>query len=220
MSGVDAEEVRRLIAAGESSRVEFKRGLPRPEKTARTLAAFANTRGGHFLVGVGDRGEVLGAPHPRRTAAQLRAIAREAVEPSVALRVTTAQMTEGPVVVASVGLSEARPHRVQRVDGTLEAPVRIGSSTRAASGRALESIEHGAGHGGRAGLDPLERDVLDWVARQGEAGTSATGRCTVERFAADRSVGVVRARRAFVKLERAGRLLGVGGGSQRTYSLP
>lgn len=53
-----SERLREVIAAGEGRQVEFKRGLPRDEKTARTLVAFANTRGGLLIVGVGDRGEL------------------------------------------------------------------------------------------------------------------------------------------------------------------
>lgn len=210
---LDADELLRRIEAGEGSRLEFKSGLPRPRKVARTLAAFANTRGGCLLVGVGDRGEVLGAPHPRRTIAALREIAAGHVDPPLAPQVRTVRVDGRSVVVAVVGLSDARPHAVRREDGTTEVPVRIGSSTRAARGAALRAVEVAA-RDGRAGLDPLERRLLDWVARQGDAGGTAQG------FASAANVGAARARRAFVKLERAGRLLGHGDGARRTYALP
>ncbi|HKX45616.1 MAG TPA: ATP-binding protein, partial [Planctomycetota bacterium] len=57
---MEANEVRRLAMEGEGSRAEFKRGLPPDEKVARTLAGFANTRGGLLLVGVEDRGALCG----------------------------------------------------------------------------------------------------------------------------------------------------------------
>jgi len=217
---LDAEDVRRLIAAGEGSKVEFKQGLPRAPKVARTLAAFANTRGGHFLVGVEDRGAVLGAPHPAQTARELREIAIHSIRPPLRPTVQVLDLDGLPIVIASIALSSHRPHEVDREDGTVEIPVRIGSSTRAARGAALEALRNGRSPKGRSGLDALERSVLDWIGRQGDGGTQSQGRCTPQAFAKASNVGVARARRAFVKLERAGHLIGHGTGSRRFYSRP
>lgn len=217
---LDADEVLRIVAEGEGSRVEFKQGLPRREKVARTLAAFANTRGGHFLVGVGDRGEILGAPHPGDTAAELRAIAAEEVEPPLRPKVEIVRVEELPVVVATVGLSDARPHAVDRGGGRLELPVRVGSSTRAASGPALEALTRAGRAEGLAGLSPLERDVLAWVADRPDFDGNGAPDATPQGFAKSRNIGVTRAKRAFVKLERAGRLVGYGHGAKRTYGRP
>jgi predicted HTH transcriptional regulator len=214
------EELRERLAAGESSRLEFKRGLPRPGKVARTLAAFANTRGGLLLIGVDDRGRVLGAADPRAVAAEIREIAERLVEPSLHPTCTVHEFTEGAVVVAAVGLSDHRPHQVRREDGESEVPVRLGSSTRAAHGPALEALRLRAGAGSRGSLEPFERQVLEWVEAQGDGGTTAAGRATPQAFAAARNVGLARARRAFVKLERAGLLLGDGVGARRTYARP
>ena len=63
-------------------------------------------------------------------------------------------------------------------------------------------------------------DVLAWIEDQGDAGTTDQGRATVQAFARARNVGVARARRAFVKLERAGRLVGHGSGARRFYARP
>jgi len=52
----------RLIEQGESETVEFKTFLPPDNVIARDLIAFANTRGGILIVGVDDRGAVLGLP--------------------------------------------------------------------------------------------------------------------------------------------------------------
>ena len=62
---IDPAELVLSIAEGEGKSLEFKRGLPRDVRVARTLCAFANTRGGLLLIGVGDRGEIVGAPRPR-----------------------------------------------------------------------------------------------------------------------------------------------------------
>src|SRR5262245_16438696 len=104
-----AAEILALIAEGEGKQLEFKSGLPRDERAARTLAAFANTRGGTLLVGIGDRGEVLGAPHPRETARKLRAIASANVEPPVSIDVALVDVDGRPIVCCWVPLSASRP---------------------------------------------------------------------------------------------------------------
>ena len=54
------EGMARVIANGESETAEFKLRLPPDHVVARELAAFSNTKGGILLIGVGDRGEILG----------------------------------------------------------------------------------------------------------------------------------------------------------------
>ena len=55
------DAVRALLQSGESETVEFKAALRDPSTLARLIAAFANSKGGTILVGVGDHGEILGA---------------------------------------------------------------------------------------------------------------------------------------------------------------
>jgi predicted HTH transcriptional regulator len=49
-----------LIAQGEHEMLEFKYTINDSRKIARTLVAFANTSGGHLLVGIKDNGVVSG----------------------------------------------------------------------------------------------------------------------------------------------------------------
>ena len=209
-----------LLREGEGSRTEFKRGLPRESKVARTLAAFANTRGGVLFVGVDDRGHPVGAPRPRDTLAEVRRIAREAVRPPLAVDARIVDLEGARIVLARVGLSDERPHRVDRDDGEEEVPFRHGSSTRRAGPSTLRALASGSRADGYAGLSDLERRALAWVEAQGDAGTTAAGRTTASAFAAAANVGVSRARRTLVKLERAGRLFGHGRGAGRTWSRP
>jgi predicted HTH transcriptional regulator len=49
-----------LIAQGEHETLEFKYEVNDARKIARTLVAFANTKGGHLLVGIKDNGVISG----------------------------------------------------------------------------------------------------------------------------------------------------------------
>jgi predicted HTH transcriptional regulator len=213
-----AAELLRAIAAGEGKNLEFKRGLPGDAKLARTLCAFANTRGGLLLIGVGDRGDLVGAPRPRETMARLRGVARARLEPGLAVEVGAVLLDHarrGPrgrrIVWCSVPISSDRPHAAVDDQGEREIVARVGASNRRASGAMLSAIR--AQRAAGASLDGLQRDVLRWVeARRAPA--------TVAAFARERNVGLQRARRAFTRLELAGRLVAHGSGARREYALP
>lgn len=207
-------ELARVLAEGEGSRAEFKLGLPRPEKVARSLCALANTRGGLLVVGVDDLGRARGVTDPAAVQRELRRVARELVEPPVPVRTQRVALEGRAVVVSSVPLSPDRPHAARREDGSAEVVVRVGSSNRAARGAALEALRYQ--RRGRGSLDELERRVLDFVARRARGTKGATP----DEFARAHNVGKQRARRAFLRLEREGHLVGHGVGARRAYAMP
>ena len=214
---VDATELRAWIASGEGRDLEFKRGLPRDRKTARTLCAFANTRGGRLLVGVTDRGEVYGVSRPREVVARLREICRTELDPALDVVLKSVRLDGKSVVCCSVPLSPSRPHAVVGDDdGTQEIVVRVGASNRRARGATLEALRRPRG---KSGLDALQKRVLAWVEARSHSAQPG-GSVTVRDFAKPHNIGMQRARRAFVQLEREGRLVGHGSGPNRVYSRP
>jgi predicted HTH transcriptional regulator len=58
------QDLKKLVALGESSTLEFKRKATYPEKIVREMIAFANTKGGILLVGVGDDRSLPGLKFP------------------------------------------------------------------------------------------------------------------------------------------------------------
>jgi predicted HTH transcriptional regulator len=56
--------LKKLVALGESSTLEFKRKATYPEKIVREMIAFANTKGGILLLGVGDDRSLPGLKFP------------------------------------------------------------------------------------------------------------------------------------------------------------
>ncbi len=208
------EELRRLVAKGEGKALEFKCGLPRDEKVARTLCAFANTRGGLLLVGVDDRGVFRGAPRARETRSRLRAVAAGWLDPPLSVETGSVEVDGARVVWCSVPLSPARPHAAIDLEGRRLVLVRAGSSNRAASGATLAAIRVPAAS---RGLDLLQRQVLAWVVARSRAARAPGGDATVAGFARAHNVGLQRARRAFTHLELAGKLVGHGAGARRVF---
>jgi predicted HTH transcriptional regulator len=56
----EVRDLKKLVAQGESSFLEFKRKASYPDKIVREMIAFANAQGGTLLVGVSDDGEIPG----------------------------------------------------------------------------------------------------------------------------------------------------------------
>lgn len=211
-------ELLELIAEGEGRKTEFKRGLPQAERLARTLCAFANTRGGMLFIGVNDNGSLYGVSQPRRVMADLRRVAEEFIEAPLRIQTTTVLCGDLAVVAAQVPVSMARPHSVIRKNQPNEIVVRIGSSNRVARGATLDALRNGKSRKRTKGS--LEAQILAWVDQRTNLSETPGGDASPEFFSKNHNVGVQRARRAFVRLERDGLLVGHGKGTRRIYCRP
>ncbi len=59
-SAMSLNDLKHLVRTGEGTFLEFKRTVSSPEKIAREISAFANTKGGTLLVGVDDDKSLYG----------------------------------------------------------------------------------------------------------------------------------------------------------------
>ena len=78
------EHLQDIIAQGESPTLEFKRTLTK--KLGRELCAFANSDGGILLVGIANRGRIVGIADHDRAKPRIERIARSA-EPPIAVEI-------------------------------------------------------------------------------------------------------------------------------------
>jgi len=69
-----------LIAQGEGPALEFKRSLGKT--LGRELCAFANSGGGTLLIGISDRGRIVGVDSHNRARSRIRSVARS-VDPPI-----------------------------------------------------------------------------------------------------------------------------------------
>ncbi len=117
-----------LIRQGEGERLEFKQRTTHPTRIARTLASLANTKGGRVLVGVDDKGRVIGVRDVEEELYQLREAARHYIEPPLDEQLRFREVTSGEgrvVLVVTVPESPQKPHRAQVADGDWRAYVRV-----------------------------------------------------------------------------------------------
>ena len=59
---MDKTELKKIISRGEDSRLQFKEDLRSTDQLAAEMVAFSNSEGGRILVGVSDKGKVIGIP--------------------------------------------------------------------------------------------------------------------------------------------------------------
>lgn len=210
-----SQDVARSILKGEGTRREFKRILPRDGKAARTMCAFANTRGGLLLVGVTDKKKVHGVHRPEEIIAALASASEHGIDPPLSVELQALEVDGPRVVACSVPLSKDRPHALLLPDGSSEVVIRVGASNRIASGPTLEALRNQ--RSSRRNLTRLDERVLEWVRRDSKRTSHPGGTATVARFAKQNNIGEGRARRAFIKLERLGLLVGHGSGRARIF---
>jgi predicted HTH transcriptional regulator len=102
-----------LIEEGENLQCEFKRQFTTPEKIAREMIAFANTKGGYVLFGVDDDKQVVGVDSEKSESEMIKGAAENFCEPRLVYSIDFIELYGKEVVVASIPESDNKPHRLQ-----------------------------------------------------------------------------------------------------------
>ncbi len=77
------EELKSLLQEGESERLEFKTSLKLIDKIGETISAFSNSAGGIVLIGLSDKGSVLGVTIGANTLEELANYIKRNTDPPV-----------------------------------------------------------------------------------------------------------------------------------------
>jgi predicted HTH transcriptional regulator len=107
------KELEKLIEEGENSFVEFKRKFSGAEKIAREMIAFANTSGGHLLLGVDDDKKIYGVESEKGEAELIKDAAMNYCEPPLDIKIDYIEMEGKEVVIVTVPESSVKPVRLQ-----------------------------------------------------------------------------------------------------------
>jgi len=109
-----------LIEEGENIQCEFKRHFTTPEKIAREMIAFANTKGGYMIFGVDDDREVVGVDSEKSESEMIKDAAENYCEPPLVYSIDFVELYGKEVVVASIPESDNKPHRLQDYEKELD----------------------------------------------------------------------------------------------------
>ena len=103
-------DVNRLIEEGEGFSIEFKRRISSPEKIARTIISFANTKGGTILFGVDDDGSIAGVESEKAEIELIELAGRDFCDPAIGQIITIVPFDGRDVIVCRIEESRNKPH--------------------------------------------------------------------------------------------------------------
>jgi len=117
---MNRKHVLELIEEGENLQCEFKRHFTTPEKIAREMIAFANTKGGYVIFGVDDDKEVVGVDSEKSESEMIKDAAENYCEPPLDYLIDFIELYGKELVVVSIPESDFKPHRLQDYQNELD----------------------------------------------------------------------------------------------------
>ena len=101
--------IKKLILEGEGVTVDFKKTITSFEKIAKTMTAFANSRGGRLLIGVEDTGEIIGVRSEEEEKFMIRKAGSDYCKPSIVPHFEEVYLDNRMVLVAEIRESSSKP---------------------------------------------------------------------------------------------------------------
>jgi hypothetical protein len=188
------------IEEGEHDRQDFKETISSSRKIARTLCAFANTRGGRLLVGVRDNGSLRHLD----TEAEKQMLENAAAffcKPEVSILFHTLQIGIKEVMVVEIPESADKPVRCLNQEGEWEVYIRSKDQCLLASDmsiRMLQNEDPDAEDAPVLEFGTKEQALLDYLR--------TNPRINVPQCKAMFNIGSVRARNMLLQMTRSGLL--------------
>jgi len=132
--------IQRLIAEGEHIRQDFKFAISDSKKIARSLAAFANTRGGRLLVGVKDNGAIAGIRSDEEYY-MIESAAQRHCKPEIPFKAFEWDVNGKTVLEIVVEPSDYKLHQAPDKDGIPTVYVRVADKNIMASDIHVRAVE-------------------------------------------------------------------------------
>ncbi len=196
-------DVNLLIEEGEGFTVEFKRRISSPEKIARTLISFANTKGGSILFGVDDDGSVIGVESEKAEVELIELAGCDFCDPPIQPLIDIVPFDGRDVIVCYIDESRTKPHfflgEGDRENGeNTRVYIRINDKTVMASREVVKILQNENQDAAplRLNIGEHERRLFKYL--------ETNERITVREFGRLVNVSDRRASRILVQLVRAG----------------
>ena len=195
-----------LIEEGENIQCEFKRKFSSPEKIAREMIAFANTKGGIILFGVDDDKKIVGVESEKETAELIIDAAKNYCEPPLDLNLDFKEIDGKEIVIAEIHESDYKPHRLQDYKAELDittavVTIRVNDKSVQASKEMIRILRSQTNQAAlkKYILGPVEKKVFEYLSK--------TERISVKELSNLVNISERRASRTLVKMVRANLLM-------------
>jgi len=155
------DELIQLLEQGEGQQVEFDKVIPSPDDIAREYVAFANSDGGHLILGIDDKNKhLMGVDIEENSLDKLMKIGQEKCVPAIHPSIEIMERSEKKILSITINEGDEKPYRTDEIcyirDGNISRPARekeeeeikspwAGKELNKRQKRALQFItEHGA----------------------------------------------------------------------------
>lgn len=195
-----------LIEEGENIQCEFKRHFTTPEKIAREMIAFANTKGGYILFGIDDDKKIIGVESEKSEAEMINDAANNYCEPPLKFKINYINYKGKEIVGVTVPESKIKPHRLQdyRKDFDITnaiVMIRVNDKSMKASKEMVRIMRANAGNLAlqKYTIGTTEKHVFEYLAKR--------ERISVKELSNLVNISERRASRTLVKMVRANLLV-------------
>lgn len=208
------KELKTLIDTGESTLLEFKRKATSPKKLAKEISAFANTKGGHLLIGIDDNGTIYGCPSEKTEIDILEQAAGFWIDPPVEHQIEVINLFGKEVIVCYIPESPLKPHKLRIEDPEKKKPIfrayiRIGEKSIEASREMARLMTYDRDDKPlKLSIGEKEKRLFAYLEKKESA--------TVKDFSRLVNISERRAERLMIRLVRAG-VLQIHNDARRDY---
>jgi predicted HTH transcriptional regulator len=184
-----------LIQQGESQTLDFKVTVTHKHKIAKTIASFANTKGGILLIGVRDDQQIIGVD-PEEEEFSLREAATDYCIPPISLIFNTVEDKYGnTVLVVEIEESQEKPHYCLDPQHARHVYIRVHDKCLLAGKDVVKAMRQGRVRE-HISLSSHEKSLISYLEEN--------ERITVKHYAKLMNISERRAKRSLIELTRAG----------------
>lgn len=197
------KELHLLLEEGEGFQLEFKRKVSSPEKIARALIGFANTKGGTILFGVDDDTTIVGVESEKTEVEMIQTAGRSYCDPPIEPNIEIVPYRGKDIIAVTVEESDEKPHSLIVGSDSSDDPdtkvlIRVKDKTVVASKEVVKILQSESPEAPplRISIGDTERRLFDYLDKN--------DRITVKQFGKLVNISNRRASRVLIQLVRAG----------------
>jgi predicted HTH transcriptional regulator len=161
-------ELNEIIENGENDLVEFKRKFTSPEKIAKEMIAFANSKGGKILFGIDDDKSIVGVESEKGELELISAAAKFYCEPELEYEWEVLLLKGKDIVVVHIDESKVKPHRLisdEEPEGSSKVYVRHKDQSIIASKETVKILKdtNASAHPLKVSIGNIEKTLFDYL---------------------------------------------------------
>lgn len=188
-----------LIQKGESFSVEFKQKISSPKRIAKEIVAFSNTKGGYLLIGVDDKGQMVGVDSIKKENEALMVASKVYCSPPVDLKIDTASLNNKSILIVQIDEGKNKPYRCITKSDDERIYIRVRDKNLIASRDVIRSMkDEYLYEREKIKLDSNEKKLIEYLKKN--------EKITLKEFKKFTNISKRRASRILVQLVKKGLL--------------